>query len=119
MLTDARAPVKVVEEEVFGPVITLEPYDEFGEALARVNGSRFGLQAGIFTRDAVRIFEAYRRLEVGAVIVGDAPTWRLDTMPYGGVKDSGLGREGIRSAMEEMTERRLLVMALGEASGKN
>ncbi len=76
-----------------------------------MNHSRFGLQAGLLTRDAGRILTAYRELEVGALIVGDTPAWRLDPMPYGGVKDSGLGREGIRSAIEEMTEPRMLVMS--------
>jgi len=112
VLTGTHSPMKVSDEEIFGPVITVEPYEHFGEAIAAVNASRYGLQAGLLTRDAGLIQEAYRALEVGALIVGDAPTWRLDSMPYGGVKDSGEGREGVRYAMEEMTERRLLVMAL-------
>ena len=112
VLTGTRSPMKVQDEEVFGPVITVEPYEKFGDAIAAVNASRYGLQAGLLTRDAGLIQEAYRALRVGAVIVGDAPTWRLDSMPYGGVKDSGEGREGVRYAMEEMTEPRLLVMAL-------
>ena len=103
--------MKVRDEEVFGPVVTIEPYEDFEEALAEVNHSRYGLQAGLLTRDAGRILTAYRELEVGALIVGDTPTWRLDSMPYGGVKDSGLGREGLRAAIEEMTEPRMLVMA--------
>jgi len=102
--------MKVHDEEIFGPVVVIEPYDYFEEALAMVNRSKYGLQAGLFTRDAGRIMTAYRELEVGAVIVGDTPTWRLDPMPYGGVKDSGLGREGVRWAIEEMTEPRMLVM---------
>jgi acyl-CoA reductase-like NAD-dependent aldehyde dehydrogenase len=110
ILTGTSAGMKVREEEVFGPVMTVEPYDDFEQALADVNRSRFGLQAGLLTRDAGRILTAFRELEVGALIVGDTPTWRLDPMPYGGVKDSGLGREGIRSAIEEMTEPRMLVM---------
>ena len=104
--------MKVTDEEIFGPVITLEPYQEFSDALTLVNASRFGLQAGLLTRDAGLIDHAYRTLQVGALIVGDGPTWRLDSMPYGGVKDSGEGREGVRYAVEEMTEPRLLVMAL-------
>ncbi|HEY1648743.1 MAG TPA: aldehyde dehydrogenase family protein [Terracidiphilus sp.] len=111
ILTGTNAGMKVREEEVFGPVMAIEPYDDFEQALADVNRSRFGLQAGLLTRDAGRILTAFRELEVGALIVGDTPTWRLDPMPYGGVKDSGLGREGIRSAIEEMTEPRMLVMA--------
>jgi acyl-CoA reductase-like NAD-dependent aldehyde dehydrogenase len=103
--------MKIRDEEVFGPVVVVEPYEDFEEALAAVNHSRYGLQAGLLTRDAGRILTAYRELEVGALIVGDTPNWRLDSMPYGGVKDSGLGREGIRSAIEEMTEPRMLVMS--------
>jgi len=110
ILTGTKVGMKVRDEEVFGPVVAIEPYDDFEQALADVNHSRFGLQAGLLTRDAGRILTAYRELEVGAVIVGDTPAWRLDPMPYGGVKDSGLGREGIRSAIEEMTEPRMLVM---------
>ncbi len=112
VLTGTRSPMKVSDEEIFGPVITIEPYQEFSDALAAVNASKYGLQAGLLTRDAGLIQQAYRVLQVGALIVGDAPTWRLDSMPYGGVKDSGEGREGVRYAMEEMTEPRLLVMAL-------
>ena len=110
ILTGTKSGMKIRDEEVFGPVVVVEPYADFEEALAEVNRSRFGLQAGLLTRDAGRILTAYRELEVGALIVGDTPAWRLDPMPYGGVKDSGLGREGIRSAIEEMTEPRMLVM---------
>jgi acyl-CoA reductase-like NAD-dependent aldehyde dehydrogenase len=112
VLTGTRPSMAVRDEEIFGPVITVEPYDSFEGALAAVNQSRYGLQAGLFTADAARIFHAYDALEVGGLIVGDVPTWRLDPMPYGGVKDSGLGREGLRYAMQEMTAPRLLVMAL-------
>ena len=98
-------------EELFGPVATIEPYEDFDSALEQVNQTRYGLQAGLFTRDAGLIFRAFEKLEVGGMIVGDVPTFRVDPMPYGGSKDSGLGREGIRYAMEEMTERKLLVMA--------
>ncbi|HTU51299.1 MAG TPA: aldehyde dehydrogenase family protein [Acidobacteriaceae bacterium] len=112
VLTGTRSPMKVRDEEIFGPVITVELYEKFADAIDAVNASRYGLQAGLLTRDAALIEEAYRALQVGALIVGDAPTWRLDSMPYGGVKDSGEGREGVRYAMEEMTEPRLLVMAL-------
>lgn len=110
ILSGTAPGMKVRDEEVFGPVVAIEPYDDFEGALAAVNQSKFGLQAGLLTRDSGRILTAYRELEVGALIVGDTPTWRLDPMPYGGVKDSGLGREGIRSAIEEMTEPRMLVM---------
>ena len=111
ILTATQPGMKIRDEEAFGPVVVVEPYEDFEEALAAVNHSRFGLQAGLLTRDAGRILTAYRELEVGALIVGDTPSWRLDPMPYGGVKDSGLGREGVRSAIEEMTEPRMLVMA--------
>jgi acyl-CoA reductase-like NAD-dependent aldehyde dehydrogenase len=111
ILTGTREGMKVRDEEVFGPVLTIEPYEDFEQALADANHSKYGLQAGLLTRDAGRILTAYRELEVGALIVGDTPSWRLDPMPFGGVKDSGLGREGIRSAIGEMTEPRMLVMA--------
>jgi len=86
--------------------------DRFEEALERVNRSDYGLQAGVFTRDAKRIFQAFDELEVGGVMAGEVPSFRIDHMPYGGVKDSGLGREGLRYAMEEMTEPRILAMNL-------
>lgn len=103
--------MKVNCEEIFAPVATIEPYEDFDDALVRSNDSQYGLQAGLFTHDSRLILRAFERLEVGGVIVDDVPTFRVDPMPYGGVKDSGLGREGIRYAIEEMTERRLLVMA--------
>jgi acyl-CoA reductase-like NAD-dependent aldehyde dehydrogenase len=112
ILTNTRAEMKVNCEEVFAPVKTVEPYSEFSEALERVNHSPYGLQAGLFTNDARLIFRAYDELEVGGLIVGDVPTFRIDHMPYGGVKDSGLGREGVRYSIEEMTEPRLLAMNL-------
>lgn len=96
--------------EAFGPVAVLAPFSDFKEALADINDSSFGLQAGIFTRDIHKAQLAWNTLEVGGVIVGDIPSWRADQMPYGGVKDSGLGREGIRYAMEDMSEIRLLVI---------
>lgn len=110
VLSGTKPGMKLRDEEVFGPVVCIEPYDDFEQALAEVNHSRYGLQAGLLTRDVGRILTAYRELEVGALIVGDTPTWRIDPMPYGGVKDSGLGREGLRWAIEEMTEPRMLVM---------
>ena len=111
-LLSATTPrMKVNSEELFGPVATIEPYEDFDSALDEVNQTRYGLQAGLFTKDARLIFRAFDKLEVGGVIVGDVPTFRVDPMPYGGVKDSGLGREGIRYAIEEITERKLLVMS--------
>src|SRR3954471_17905199 len=111
LLSVTTSQMKVNCEEIFAPAATIESYDDFDGALDRVNESRYGLQAGVFTRDAGLIFRAFERLKVGGVIVGDVPTFRVDPMPYGGVKDSGLGREGIRYAIEDMTERRLLVMS--------
>ncbi len=97
-------------EEVFGPVLTLEPFDQFDEALARVNDGPFGLQAGLFTRDIDRALHAFEALRVGGVVINDVPTVRADNMPYGGVKDSGAGREGARFAIEDMTEIRVLLV---------
>ncbi|MCW8090763.1 aldehyde dehydrogenase family protein [Alteromonas sp. ASW11-130] len=97
-------------EEAFGPVAVLYPFDDFDAALDEINNSRYGLQAGIFTRDLYKANRAWDKLEVGGVVIGDVPSWRVDNMPYGGVKDSGLGREGIRYAIEDMTETRLLVI---------
>jgi glyceraldehyde-3-phosphate dehydrogenase (NADP+) len=97
-------------DEVFGPVLVLEPYHLFDVALERVNDSVYGLQAGVFTRDIRRVHQAFEALEVGGVVVGDVPTVRVDNYPYGGVKASGLGREGVRYAIEDMTERRVLVV---------
>jgi acyl-CoA reductase-like NAD-dependent aldehyde dehydrogenase len=111
ILTGTKPGMMVRDEEAIGPVVAIEPYDDFEEALAEANHSKYGLQAGLLTRDTGRILTAYRELEVGALIVGDTPSWRLEPMPFGGVKDSGLGREGIRSAIEEMTEPRMLVLA--------
>lgn len=98
--------------EAFGPVAVLSKFSDFGDALDEVNDSTFGLQAGIFTRDIYRAHEAWDNLDVGGVVIGDVPSWRVDNMPYGGVKDSGLGREGIRFAMEDMTEIRNLIVRI-------
>jgi acyl-CoA reductase-like NAD-dependent aldehyde dehydrogenase len=112
VLTATRREMRVNCVEVFAPVVTVEPYDEFAKAVGRVNDSDYGLQAGIFTRDVKLVFDAYEALDVGGVVAGDVPTFRIDHMPYGGVKDSGQGREGLRYAIEEMTERKVLVMNL-------
>jgi len=101
-------------EEAFGPVALLSAFDDFDDALREVNDSAFGLQAGVFTRDIYRAHRAWDVLEVGGVLIGEVPSWRVDHMPYGGVKDSGLGREGIRWAMEDMTEPRLFVLRTPE-----
>ncbi len=112
LLTGTRPEMKVNCQEIFAPVVTVEPYDNFEDAVRQLNHSPYGLQAGVFTNDAKLLFSAFEELEVGSVIAGDVPTFRIDSMPYGGVKDSGLGREGLRYAIEEMTEPRLLVMNL-------
>ena len=100
----------VCVKEAFGPVAVLSQFSDFDAALHEVNDSAFGLQAGIFTRDIYKIQKAWDELEVGGVVIGDVPSWRVDNMPYGGVKESGLGREGVRFAMEDMTEIRNLVI---------
>jgi acyl-CoA reductase-like NAD-dependent aldehyde dehydrogenase len=101
---------KLYREEAFGPVAGLSKFSDFDDALDEVNDSKFGLQVGIFTRDLYKMLKAWDRLDVGGVVIGDVPSYRGDNMPYGGVKDSGLGREGIRFAIEDMTEIRNLVI---------
>lgn len=112
VLTGTRPGMKVNCQEIFAPVVTVESYESFDDAIRQINNSAYGLQAGIFTRDAKLIFNAFEELEVGGLVAGDVPSFRIDHMPYGGVKDSGLGREGLRYAIEEMTEPKLLVMNL-------
>jgi acyl-CoA reductase-like NAD-dependent aldehyde dehydrogenase len=109
ILVDVPEEARVCRDEVFGPVTVVEPFDGFDDALARANRTRFGLQAGVFTRDLGRVLTAFERLEYGGVIVNDPPSSRLDHYPYGGVKDSGVGREGVRYAADELTETRVLV----------
>ena len=115
VLADVAPDMKVSCREVFGPVVTLSRYKRFEDALEALNDSEFGLQAGVFTRDVDRIFRAYRDLDVGAVLANEIPTFRADHMPYGGVKASGLGREGVRYAIEDMTELKLLVLNLKDS----
>ncbi|MEM9801760.1 MAG: aldehyde dehydrogenase family protein [Planctomycetota bacterium] len=110
LLEDVPEGAKVLDEEVFGPVAALVRVRDFEDALREANRTRFGLQAGVFTRDLHRAHRAWDEIEVGGVVVGDVPAWRADAMPYGGVKDSGIGREGPAFAIEEMTELRLLVV---------
>ncbi|MBI5286639.1 MAG: aldehyde dehydrogenase family protein, partial [Deltaproteobacteria bacterium] len=110
VLTEAKPGMKVCREEVFAPVVTLDSYERFEDAVASVNDSIFGLQAGVFTRDIRNILHAHSELQVGGVIVNDIPTYRIDHMPYGGVKMSGFGREGVKYAIGEMTEIKLLVL---------
>ena len=110
LLENVPESATLMQEEVFGPVAMLIPFEDFDQVLEAVNSSRYGLQTGIFTRDLYKVQQAWDRLEVGGVIIGDVPSWRVDSMPYGGVKDSGFGREGIRWAIKDMTEERLLVV---------
>jgi len=112
VVVKAGPELKVNNLEVFAPVVTVQTYADFEQALQAVNNSAYGLQAGLFTNDVKRIFQAYEELEVGGVIVNEVPTWRIDPMPYGGVKQSGFGREGLKYAIEEMTEPKLLVINL-------
>jgi acyl-CoA reductase-like NAD-dependent aldehyde dehydrogenase len=110
VLTDVPDTSKVCAQEVFAPLVGLFRFDDFNDALARVNRSSYGLQAGVFTNDLLRALVAHEVLEVGGVIVNDVSAWRIDHMPYGGVKDSGIGREGPRYAIEEMTEPKMIVI---------
>ena len=110
LLENVPREAKLARLEVFGPVAILSTFRDFDEALAEVNDSAYGLQAGVFTRDLYRMQRAWDELEVGGVLIGDVPSWRVDNMPYGGVKDSGLGREGVRHAILDMCELRLLAI---------
>jgi acyl-CoA reductase-like NAD-dependent aldehyde dehydrogenase len=110
LLENTPRDTKAYREEAFGPVALLSKFTDFSAALDEVNDSKFGLQAGVFTRDLFKMFDAWDRLDVGGVVINDVPSYRVDNMPYGGVKDSGLGREGVRFAMEDMSEIRNLVI---------
>ncbi len=113
ILTDVKHSSQISCEEVFAPVVIVEKYKTFEEALKSVNSSKFGLQAGVFTQDTQLLYQALQTLEVGGVVANDVPTYRADNMPYGGVKESGLGREGVKYAMEEFSERRTLITWVG------
>lgn len=113
MLTDVPPQARVSCAEVFAPVVVLEKYNLFEDAVEKVNDSDFGLQAGVFTKDIDKAFRAFNKIDVGGVIINDIPTYRVDNMPYGGVKDSGFGREGVKYAMEEMTELKVMVVKNG------
>ncbi|MGB9599273.1 MAG: aldehyde dehydrogenase family protein [Myxococcota bacterium] len=112
VITDSKPDMKVNAKEVFGPVVTVEKVDSIENAVDMINNSIYGLQAGVFTNNIKKAFFAYESIETGGVIINDIPTFRSDNMPYGGVKESGYGREGVRYAAEEMTEQRLLVLNL-------
>ena len=111
ILTDVPTSAQVCSNEAFAPLVVAFPFRDFGDAVRQVNDSMFGLQTGVFTNDLTNAWQAFGELEVGGVIVNDVPTYRIDHMPYGGVKDSGLGREGLRWAVEDMTEIRIMVLA--------
>ncbi len=111
ILTDTPVSAQVCSNEAFAPLVVAFPFHDFEDAIASVNDSMFGLQTGVFTNDLANSWRAFEALEVGGVIVNDVPTYRIDHMPYGGVKDSGLGREGLRWAIEDMTEIRIMVVA--------
>ena len=111
VLTDVRSDMKVSCKEIFGPVVTVQSYATFDEAIAMANDSTYGLQAGVFTNDVEKVFRAHRELQVGGVIHHDVSAFRADQMPYGGMKDSGFGREGVRYAMDEMSEIKILVLS--------
>jgi len=110
LMEDVPKDQTICTHEAFGPVAVLSRFSSFDDALSEVNESAFGLQAGVFTRDLYKMQQAWDQLDVGGIVIGDVPSWRVDNMPYGGVKDSGLGREGVRFAMEDMTEIRNLVI---------
>jgi acyl-CoA reductase-like NAD-dependent aldehyde dehydrogenase len=110
ILEDVPRTEKVCALEAFGPVAVLSKFSDFDKALDTINDSIYGLQAGIFTKDIYKAHKAWNKLDVGGVVIGDSPSWRVDHMPYGGVKNSGIGREGIRFAMEDMTEIKLLIL---------
>jgi succinate-semialdehyde dehydrogenase / glutarate-semialdehyde dehydrogenase len=112
VLVNVRSSMRVVAEEVFAPVVSLMPFDSFDEAINEVNSTPFGLAAGLFTRDITRAMTASRRLHVGIVHINEPSSSRVDLMPFAGVKDSGLGREGPKYAMQEMTEERLITISL-------
>jgi len=111
ILADTPVEARVCSQEAFAPLVVLFRFSDFDDAVRRVNASQYGLQVGVFTNDLANAFTAFDELEVGGVILNDIPTYRIDHMPYGGVKDSGLGREGLRYAIEDMTEIRILVVA--------
>ncbi len=109
LLAKVPRSAELFREEVFGPVVFINPYETFEEAIELVNASHYGLQAAVFTKDWGRIMQAWKGIETGAVLINESPSWRADHMPYGGVKDSGVGREGVRATIESMTEERLLI----------
>jgi acyl-CoA reductase-like NAD-dependent aldehyde dehydrogenase len=113
VLTGTRETDKVVQDELFGPVLVVNKFKDDDQAIAMVNNSRYGLQAGVYTHDLNRAWRYVREIHAGGVLINEIPNFRVDLMPYGGVKESGIGREGPRFAVEEMTEIKLVVFHLG------
>ena len=113
VMTDTAPDMRVNCEEVFAPVVTVSPYETWDDAVATINDSPYGLQAGLFTKDVKRIMDAWERIDVGGLHINSASTFRVDHMPYGGIKASGYGREGVKYAIEDMTDLRLMVLNLG------
>jgi len=111
ILTNTNCSQKINSKEVFAPLMTLRKFDKFEEAVKEVDNSDFGLQAGIFTNNLSNAFYAYENIEAGGIVINDVSTYRMDSMPYGGVKQSGTGKEGVKYAIEEMTERKILVIS--------
>ncbi len=109
VLKNVKSDMKVNCQEAFAPVCTIDTYKDFEDAVTEVNNSDFGLQAGVFTNDINRIWHSFNEIETGGVVINDFPTYRIDHMPYGGIKDSGLGREGLKYSIEDMTEQKILV----------
>lgn len=112
VIVDARPGMKVVDEEIFGPVAVVHRYEDFDGVLARVNDTPYGLHCGLFTNDMKLAFKAIRALRFGGVVVNGSSTWRTDQMPYGGIKNSGIGREGPKYAIRDMTDERLVIFNL-------
>jgi acyl-CoA reductase-like NAD-dependent aldehyde dehydrogenase len=112
VLTGVQPEMKVVAQEVFAPVASVIPFDDFEEALRQANDTEYGLQVGVFTRDVNRVLQAVRRLNFGGVIINDTPAFRADHMPYGGNRQSGLGREGVRFAIEDMTNIQMVAIKI-------
>jgi acyl-CoA reductase-like NAD-dependent aldehyde dehydrogenase len=112
VLSEVNAGMKVIAEEAFAPVASVISCDDFEEGLQQANDTKFGLQVGVFTRDVERVFKAIKRLNFGGVIINDTPAFRADHMPYGGNRRSGLGREGVRFAMEDMTNIQMVAIRL-------
>ena len=109
LIENAKSPLKIVDEEVFGPIAILDSFHDFDEAIRMVNDSKYGLQVGVYTDSITNMKKSHEELEVAGVIMNDVPGFRIDTMPYGGIKMSGFGREGVKYTIEEMTEPRLIV----------